>query len=40
MPRYFFNLRVGHPILKDNIGIDLPDIEAAIVEATEKLTWL
>jgi hypothetical protein len=32
MPRYFFNVRNGHPILKDNIGIELPDIEAAIAE--------
>jgi hypothetical protein len=36
MPRYFFNIRDGQPILTDNIGIDLPDLDAAIEEAHKE----
>ena len=30
MPRYFFNVRDGIPIIKDHVGIELPDLAAAI----------
>jgi hypothetical protein len=36
MPRYFFDIRDGQPILVDNIGIDLPNLEAAIEEAYKE----
>lgn len=36
MPRYFFNIRDGVPIIKDNIGVELPDLTAAIEEARRE----
>ncbi|MCJ2116540.1 hypothetical protein MKK65_08090 [Methylobacterium sp. J-001] len=36
MPRYFFDvLHVGDDVTRDHSGIDLPDLEAATIEALE-----
>jgi hypothetical protein len=36
MPIYFFNIRDGQPILKDNVGVDLPHLDAAIDEGRRE----
>lgn len=37
MPVFYFDLRDGEVFVKDNEGLDLPDIEAAQIEAAEFL---
>jgi hypothetical protein len=31
--RYYFHLRIGHTVSPDEIGLDLPDLETAYLEA-------
>jgi hypothetical protein len=31
--RYYFHLRIGHTVSPDEIGLDLPDVETAYLEA-------
>jgi len=33
MPRYFFHIRDGETVIRDNKGTELPDLEAAQFEA-------
>lgn len=35
MPRYFFHVRNGDSLIQDLEGIDLPDLDAARIEALE-----
>ncbi len=35
MPRYFFHVRDGDTLHRDDAGLDLPDIEAVIREAVQ-----
>ncbi len=37
MPHYFFDSRDGDDLIRDDVGIDLPDLEAARFEATRAL---
>lgn len=37
MPVFYFDLRDGEAFVKDKEGLDLPDIEAAQIEASEFL---
>jgi hypothetical protein len=36
MPRYYFNVRDGIPIITDHTGIELPDLPAAVAEAQRE----
>jgi hypothetical protein len=36
MPRFYFNIRDGIPVIKDHVGVDLPDLDAAIEEAKRE----
>lgn len=38
MPRYYFDLLDGEDLVKDEEGMDLPNISSAQTEATEFLT--
>jgi hypothetical protein len=38
MPRYYFDLLDGEDLVKDEEGMDLPNISSAQIEATEFLT--
>ena len=40
MPRFFFDTRDDDHFLKDDEGLDFPDLEAVKVEAAEALTEL
>lgn len=40
MPRYFFDTRDDDEYIKDDEGVDLPDIEAAKVQAATSLAEL
>ena len=33
MPRYFFHVRIGRELTRDDEGIELPGIDAAVAEA-------
>ncbi len=35
MPRYFFNIRAGQTIIRDEEGVDLPDLAAVRWEAQQ-----
>ena len=35
MPRYFFNIGQGDEVLRDEEGVDLPNLDAVREEATE-----
>jgi hypothetical protein len=37
MPRYYFDTRDGHTFVQDDIGVELPDIEAARDQAAVAL---
>ena len=37
MPRYFFDIRDSDSTVTDSVGLDLPDLEAAIREAQRAL---
>ena len=41
MPRFFFHLRTARDLSPDEIGLELPDVEAAYLEAfnTARLMW-
>lgn len=36
MPRFYFNVRDGIPIIQDRVGIELPDRRAAIEHARKE----
>jgi hypothetical protein len=36
MPIYYFNIRAGEDLIRDEEGTDLPDIETAISEARQS----
>lgn len=37
MPNYFFDVRDGQGVHRDDVGLELPDIDTAIVEARRAL---
>ncbi len=37
MPRFYFDIRDGHGIEHDPVGLDLPDLDAARTEARRAL---
>jgi hypothetical protein len=37
MPRYFFDVTDGYGAHTDDVGLDLPDMESAIIEARRAL---
>lgn len=36
MPRFYFNVRDGVPVIQDRVGIELPDLAAAIEHARKE----
>jgi hypothetical protein len=40
VPLYFFDTRDGPTFIEDDVGMDLPNLEAATVEAARSLTEL
>lgn len=36
MPKYFFNISGGEPLIHDRVGADLPDMDAAVARARRK----
>lgn len=38
MPRYYFDIRENDEFVVDELGMDLPDLQAAAVEAAQSLT--
>jgi hypothetical protein len=40
MPRYFFDIRDGEELVRDDEGMELPDLEAAFREAARSLADL
>ncbi len=37
MPRYYFDVHDKDGVFRDEVGLDLPDIDAAVVEARRAL---
>jgi hypothetical protein len=33
VPRYFFHVRIGRELTRDEEGVDLPDLDVAVAEA-------
>ena len=40
MPRYYFDTRDNETFLRDDVGLQLPDLEAVKVEAAKSLAEL
>ena len=40
MPRFYFDSRDNENLIEDDVGLDLPDIEAAKIEASRALSDL
>ena len=40
VPRYFFHTRDGQTVFRDDVGVELPDLEAAKLIASDSLAEL